>query len=114
MLDPVLLELAVLLVEEANRVVGLLLHKVGNLGSKKGLRGGNLLSGRRAETLKPTVLGYMQDWFKKCGQHFKSHPLKFMCNRSQALSQRHAILGVGNHLTRYVQSDKYSQNRNNG
>ena len=31
MLDPVLLELAVLLVEEANRVVGLLLHKVGNL-----------------------------------------------------------------------------------
>ena len=66
MLDPVLLELAVLLVEEANRVVGLLLHKVGNLGSKKGVRG-NLLSGRRAKTLKPTVLGYMQDWFKKGG-----------------------------------------------
>ena len=56
MLDPVLLELAVLLVEEANRVVGLLLHKVGHLGSKKGVRG-NLLSRGRAQTLKPKILG---------------------------------------------------------
>ena len=66
MLDPVLLELAVLLVEEANRVVGLLLHQVSDLGSWKWV-GGSLLSGRRTKTVKPKVLGYMQDWFKKCG-----------------------------------------------
>ena len=52
MLDPVLLELAVLLVEEANRVVGLLLHKVGNLASKKGVRG-NLLSGGEPKLFNP-------------------------------------------------------------
>ena len=56
MLDPVLLELAVLLVEEPYCVVGLLLHKVSNLVSKKGVRG-NLLSWRRAKTLQPKVLG---------------------------------------------------------
>ena len=49
MLDPVLLELAVLLVEEPYCVVGLLLHQVSNLGVWKGVRG-NLLSGRRAKT----------------------------------------------------------------
>ena len=67
MLDPVLLELAVLLVEEANRVVGLLLHKVGNLGSRVRCEGIIDISWDRTKTLYPTVLGHMQDWFKNCG-----------------------------------------------
>ena len=67
MLDPVLLELAVLLVEEANRVVGLLLHKVGHLRSQVRCEGIIDISWKRTKTLKPTVLGHMQDWFKNCG-----------------------------------------------
>ena len=54
MLDPVLLELAVLLVEEANRVVGLLLHKVGNLGSWVGC-GESLIM---EENQNSGILGY--------------------------------------------------------
>ena len=51
MLDPVLLELAVLLVEEANRVVGLLLHKVSNLGSWVGCGESLIYHGREPKLL---------------------------------------------------------------
>ena len=51
MLDPVLLELAVLLIEEANRVIGLLLHKVGHLRSRVRCEGIIDISWNKTNTL---------------------------------------------------------------
>ena len=82
MLDPVLLELAVLLVEEPNRVVGLLLHKVGHLGSKKGVRG-NLLSGGEPKLSNPKY------WDKcKIGSRNVDSILKVTLSSSCATARR--------------------------